>query len=213
MTESPRMKEDLELHLTVQLYLLPLKFISVQSLRKTKSPSSILCKAASRNIHRNALNSGGWIGDLIIADRRDIENNVASEAHVKRFKSEEVGIKKLQGIFFLKKFLCADGSQRHAGHAQRHTLRQQRVEYPQLWARGHPLQRARIHSLQREGGVADVSEADRDAVEAREISRVCLWIHRHHVMPREQLYEPKESSFPIPSKSIHVLKPFGREYH
>ena len=34
-----------------------------------------------------ALNSGGcWIGDLIITDGHDIENNVASEVHVKRFK-------------------------------------------------------------------------------------------------------------------------------
>ena len=62
------------------------------------------------------------------------------------------------------------------------------------------LQCARVDSLQEEGGVADISEADRDAMEARE----AFWsmsgdsICRHHVMPREQLYVPKESSFPIP---------------
>ena len=43
------------------------------------------------------LNSGGgWTRDLIVADRRDIENNVVSEIHVKRLKSKEVGTKKLQ---------------------------------------------------------------------------------------------------------------------
>ena len=48
--------------------------------------------------------------------------------------------------------------------------------------------------------VADVSDADREAMEAREdfwsMSGEC--IYRHHVLPREQLYVPKESSFPIP---------------
>ena len=57
-----------------------------------------------------ALNSGGgWTGDLIIADWHDIEKYVASEVHVKRFKSEEVGFKKLQDVFT---FLCANGSPR-----------------------------------------------------------------------------------------------------
>ena len=44
-----------------------------------------------------SLNSGGdWTGDLITAHWRDIENYVASEVHVKRFKSAEFGVKKLQ---------------------------------------------------------------------------------------------------------------------
>ena len=39
---------------------------------------------------RYALNSGGgWVGDVIIADWRNIENNVASEVHVKSFKPKE----------------------------------------------------------------------------------------------------------------------------
>ena len=43
-----------------------------------------------------ALKSGGdWTEteDLIIAHWHNIENHVASEVHVKRFKSKEVGIK------------------------------------------------------------------------------------------------------------------------
>ena len=48
---------------------------------------------------RYALNSGGGCtGDLIITGWRDIENNVASEVHVERFKSKVVGINKLQDV-------------------------------------------------------------------------------------------------------------------
>ena len=47
-------------------------------------------------VAQHALNSGGgWTGDFVIADWPDIENEVASHVHVKRFKFEEVGIKKL----------------------------------------------------------------------------------------------------------------------
>ena len=31
-------------------------------------------------------------------------------------------------------------------------------------------------------------------------------MYRHHVVPREQLYVPKESSFPIPLKYIDVVR-------
>ena len=54
--------------------------------------------------------------------------------------------------------------------------------------RSDPLQFARVDSLQEEHGVADTSEDDRDAVEAREE----FWnvsgefLDRHHVMPTEQ---------------------------
>ena len=44
-----------------------------------------------------------------MADWHDIEHKVASEVHVKRFKSTEVGIKKLQDAFV---FRCVDGSPR-----------------------------------------------------------------------------------------------------
>ena len=64
-------------------------------------------------------------GDLIIGDWHHSENYVASEVHVKRCKSKEAGIKKWQEAFVPP---CADGSLRHEGHAQRQTLRCQRVE-------------------------------------------------------------------------------------
>ena len=54
------------------------------------------------------------------------------------------------------------------------------------------MQSAKDHPLQKDG-VAEVSEADRDAVEAK----VWLFFYRHHGMPRAKLYVPKEPSFPI----------------
>ena len=75
-----------------------------------------------------ALNSGGgWTGDVITADWHEIENNIASEVHVKRFKSKVVRIKRLQEAFVC---LCADGSLRQEDHTQRQTLRHKRVERP-----------------------------------------------------------------------------------
>ena len=49
----------------------------------------------------------------------------------------------------------------------------------------------------KKAGVANVSEADRDAVEAGEDfwSMSGEFLYRHHVTPREQLCVPKESSF------------------
>ena len=102
------------------------------------------------------LSSGGsWTGDLINADRHDIANYAASEVHVKRLESKVVGINKLQEVF---KSPCAGGSLRHV-----HT--HQRVERELRLGRVHSsLDEARGDSLQEEGGVADISEANRDAV-------------------------------------------------
>ena len=34
----------------------------------------------------------GWTGDLLVADVEELENNIASEVHVTRFKEKEVKI-------------------------------------------------------------------------------------------------------------------------
>ena len=91
-TASHRMKEDLEL----------------QSLRKTKSSASIREKDVSRTIHR--IRAEFWRRLDRILDQTGLarfENYVASEVHVERFKSKEVGIKKLQEAFLSP---CADRS-------------------------------------------------------------------------------------------------------
>ena len=60
----------------------------------------------------------------------------------------------------------------------------------------------------KKAGVADVPEADRDAVEAMEDfwSMSGEFNDAYHVVPREQLYVPKESHhFRIPSKYLDVV--------
>ena len=120
-----------------------------------------------------ALHGGrGWTRILIIGDWHDIENNAASEVHVKSFKSKEVGIKKMLEACV---FPCAGGSLRQEGHAQRQTLRHQRVERFDAGAR-HPhwarrgVTHCRVQGItlrQQEGGVADSAEADCDPWEVK----------------------------------------------
>ena len=128
----------------------------------------------------------------------NIENNVASEVHVKRFKSKEVGIKKLQEAIV---FPCTDRFLRQEGHAQRRTSRHQRVE--SLDAERAPSSLGAV-----KGGVADFSEGDRDTMEAwRDFWKMFgEFVYRHRVMPRDQLYVPKDSSFPIPSEYTDVAR-------
>ena len=82
-------------------------------------------------------------------------------------------------------------------YAARESIYSTREEYPLLGARrGVTSCSARGNSLQEEDGVADFSEADRGAMEAREDFR-CMsveLVYRHHVMPREHLHIPKEHS-------------------
>ena len=141
----------------------------------------------------------------------------------KRLKSKEIGITNLQEIFSL----YADGPQDQAVHAQRQIVRHQRVEsfdaveVPSTLgeARSDLFQCARDNSLQEGSRVAECSDADRDAVEAGEdfCSVSGEFIYRHHVTPREHLYVPKASSFPILSNYSEADKTqfgqFGREQY
>ena len=78
----------------------------------------------------------------------------------------------MQEVFL---FPCTGGSLKQEGHTQRQTLRLQRVEnfdaggVPSTLgeARSDPLQSARCDSLREENGDANISEADRDDMEAR----------------------------------------------
>ena len=97
-TESHRMNEDLELHFG-------LKSISIQSLRKTKVVSINMREKMFRGkLIGYVLNSGGgWTGDLIIADRHDIRNNVASEVHFERFTPNKLESKEGACVFFFRR--------------------------------------------------------------------------------------------------------------
>ena len=87
-------------------------------------------------------------------------------------------------------FPCADGSPRQEGHAQRQTLRQKVENFD---AGGVP-------SICTWRGVTLCS--------AQEGFLEYLWsvIHHHEVVPREQIARTEESSFPIPSTQINVVR-------
>ena len=162
---------------------------------------------------RYLLNSGEvWTGDSTIVDWHDIENNVASEVHVKRFKSKEVGIKKLHAAFglSLRRRLPKTRRSRTTSNLTSpggvESSARRGVPFTLDEARSDPLQSARNDSSQQEGGVADFFEAGCDALQAREDSwsMTGRLFYRHRVMPREQVHVPKESSCPIPSNHVDV---------
>ena len=86
-----------------------------------------------------ALNSGGgWTGDSIIADWHNIDNNVTSEVHVKRFKSKEAGTNILQEILLFPRRWFPE--RRRSRTTSNHTPPGSRElrrgeEYPPRWAR------------------------------------------------------------------------------
>ena len=103
---------------------------------------------------RPTSSSSIWCNDPSRYIQRIRTDYVAFWVHVTRFKSKEVGIMKLQDAFI---FLCSDGSRKSSNLTPPSSRRR---------AQGVTL-------CKEEDGVAEVSETDRDAVEARED----VWIY------------------------------------
>ena len=107
-------------------------------------------------------------GDLIIADWHDLQNNVASEGsrqeiQVQRSRNQEIaGSIRLSLRRWFSKTRRSRGTSNLTPPESRE-LRRGRVPS----TLGESLQSARSDSMQEEVGVADSSEADRDAIEAR----------------------------------------------
>ena len=106
-----------------------------------------------------ALNSGGgWTRLLIIADRHDIENNVASEVPGNRFKFKEVGIKQIAGSIHMS--LRRRSLKTRRSRTTSNSTPPESRELRRGWststlgeARGDRLLCARENSLQEEGGL------------------------------------------------------------
>ena len=103
---------------------------------------------------------GGWTGDLITADWRDIENCVASEVDVTRFQVQRrrnQEIAKMPSYFF-SQMVHWDKNVTHSvkPFASKESKASTRGEYLLLWARrGVTLCSAQgVDSLQEEDGVA-----------------------------------------------------------
>ena len=89
--------------------------------RQKSSYTSLVIEVLTGNFMGYALHAGGaWAEDMFIADWDDLVKNVASEVHVKRFRSKEIGITSGQDPFI---FLCTDGSLKQEDYVQRHVLR------------------------------------------------------------------------------------------
>ena len=100
-------------------------------------------------------NAGGWSGDFLVADGEDLEKNIASDVHVKSFKSQEGQVTTVQGMFV---FPCADGSLEQEGHV---------VSRP---PRHHQLQKEEDYKAE---GNSDASFVELEAPDDGTSSRAC----------------------------------------
>ena len=139
-----------------------------------------------------------WKGDVLIADLEELETMDVSEIYSKRLNAKEVIFPK-QGEFI---FPIADGRIKTSGGDQE--LRTSTL------VRHRPIQgESNIDFLgESEGSLPQPQDSFPDAGEAINDfwSMSGSFIYRHHVEPRVKLYSPREESFPIPLKYIHVSR-------
>ena len=148
-----------------------------------------------------ALYAGGiWKGDVLVADLEELETMDASEIYSKRLNAKEV-------IFPIEKgesiFPVADGRIKPLGGDQE--LRTSTLIRPRP-SRGE----GHIDFLgESEGSLPQPQDSFPDAGEAMNDcwSMSGIFINRHHVEPRVELYSSREESFPIPLKYIDVSRP------
>ena len=67
---------------------------------------------------------GGWSGDLLIPDWGDLEDNVVSEVHAKRFRFQKVRVTTTQEKCI---FPCADDKHKQEGHVVPRPLRHRQL--------------------------------------------------------------------------------------
>ena len=147
-----------------------------------------------------ALYAGGiWKGDVLVADLEELETMDASEIYLKRLNAKEVIFPKEKGDFI---FPIADGRINPLGGDQdlrTSTLKRQRP------IRGESY----VDFLgESEGSLPPPHDSFPDASEAISDfwSMSGSFIYRHLVERRVKLYSPREESFPIPLKYIHVSR-------
>ena len=160
------MNEELELYWMVRPVVpMGLQCILIRSLRKTRSRLHHLgTKVLPGRFIGYALNSGGGgTGDFIIADWHNMENNVASEVHVKRWlKSNRSWIPEIAGTIHisLRKWFSKARKSRTTSNLTPPECPELRrgVKYPPLWARRGVtlLQSARGDPWQEDGKHIDV---------------------------------------------------------
>ena len=137
-------------------------------------------------------------GDILIADLEGLEKLDASEIYARRLNAKEVLITPKKGDEIT--FPAADGTAKLSGRDyefREHNLRREHT------VRSEDLS----GEIQGEPGVSQPTESTDDAE-----ARADFWsiqgdfIHRHHNELRDQLYVPKEETFPLPLKYIDVTR-------
>ena len=164
----------------------------IQSLLERKSSSSIWHKSASRDFQR--IRSEFWRR----LDQRLDHRGMARHCEQRRvrgsrqkFQVQSSWNQEIAGniSFSLRRWFSRTRKSRTTSNFAPPESREHRRGRTPLHfgRRSGPLQSARSTTLHYEEGVADFSEAPRDAVDERDISRECLQnlICRHHVKPRE----------------------------
>ena len=136
---------------------------------------------------------GIWKGDVLVADLEVLD---ASEIYSKRLNAKEVIFPKEKGEFI---FPITEGRNKFPGGDQdlrTSTFRPNRVE-------------GSFDFLgESEGTLPQPQDTFPDAGEAMNDfwSRSGSFIYHHHVEPRNNVYSPREESFPIPLKNIDVSR-------
>ena len=193
------MKDFLGNHLKDLLFHLVHWLSITQKLRRISQESINLETKSYLDCSSDTLCTRGiWKGDVLIADREELETMDASEIYSKRLNAKEVIFPK-QGEFI---FPIADGRSKTLGGDQE--LRTSTL------VRHRPIQgESNIDFLgESEGSLPQPHDSLPDAGEAIHDfwSMSGSFIYRHHVEPRVKHYSAREESFPIPLKYIDVTR-------
>ena len=132
-----------------------------------------------------------WKGDVLVADREELETMDASEIYSKRLNAKEVIFPKENGIFSNRRW------------RNQTSWRRSRPENIHLdTASTNSRKRSRRFSLRIRRVSSTTSRLIPDAGEAINDfwSMSGNFIYRHHVEPRVKLYSPREESSPVPLK-------------
>ena len=149
----------------------------------------------------HALHTGGiWKGDILVADIEELEKMDASEILARRLNAKEV-LTPTNGEQII--FPIADGAVKLSGGDQ--------VLRTSTLIRDRPDRGEEQGNLQGESdGSSSTPLQDSSLYDGEARNDFCTisgnYIYRHHVELRVQLYVPREASFPIPLKYIHMSR-------
>ena len=144
---------------------------------------------------------GIWKEDIMVADIEELEVMDAPELHARRFIAKEVLTPERSGNFI---FPVADGTVKIFGREQRLRTSTLTLDHPE---RGEELEVLQGKSDELHSPTPLQEDSTRDDEEAKSDFWTLTgeFIYRHRVVPRVELYMPKEESLPIPINHTNVI--------